>query len=37
MRTSHRLGEARQLAMHALRDGDRGSSGAAPSLNNKDE
>ncbi|MFN7056890.1 P-type conjugative transfer protein TrbL [Hyphomonas sp.] len=37
MRTSQRLGEARQLAMHSLRDGDRGSPGAAPSLKNKDE
>jgi len=37
MGASQRLGEARQLAMHALRDGDRGSSGAAPSLKDKDE
>ena len=37
MRASQRLGEARQLAMHSLRDGDRGSSGAAPSLKDKDE
>ena len=37
MRTSQRLGEARQLAMHSLRDGDRGAPGAAPSLKDKDE
>lgn len=37
MRTSQRMGEARQLALHSLRDGDRGAPGAAPSLNDKDD
>ncbi|MFN4024178.1 MAG: P-type conjugative transfer protein TrbL [Hyphomonas sp.] len=37
MRTSQRFGEARQLALHSLRDGDRGSPGAAPSLKDKDD
>jgi type IV secretion system protein TrbL len=37
MQASQRFGEARQLALHSLRDGDRGSSGAAPTLKDKDE
>ena len=37
MRASQHLGEARQIALHSLRDGDRGSSGASPSLKDKDE
>jgi type IV secretion system protein TrbL len=37
MRASQHRGEARQIALHSLRDGDRGSSGAAPSLKDKDE
>jgi type IV secretion system protein TrbL len=37
MQTSQRFGEARQLALHSLRDGDRGSSGAAPTLKDKDD
>lgn len=37
MQASQRFGEARQLALHSLRDGDRGSSGAAPTLKDKDD
>ena len=37
MQASQRFGEARQLALHSLRDGDRGSSGAAPTLKDKED
>lgn len=37
MKASQRFGEARQLALHSLRDGDRGSSGAAPTLKDKED
>jgi type IV secretion system protein TrbL len=36
-RSSQRFGEARQLALHSLRDGDRGSPGASPTLTDKDD
>lgn len=32
-----RVGQAGSMAVHSVRDGDRGSGGAAPQLNNKDE
>jgi len=35
--TEQRVGQAGSLAAHSLRDGDRGSPGAAPQLNDKDE
>ena len=37
MQASQRFGEARQLVLHSLRDGDRGSPGAAPTLKDKDD
>ncbi|WP_291075428.1 P-type conjugative transfer protein TrbL [Hyphomonas sp.] len=37
MQTQQRMSHAGQAAVHSLRDGDRGSSGAAPSLQDKDE
>ena len=37
MRRSQRFGEARQIALHSLRDGDRGSPGAAPTLTDKED
>ena len=37
MQTQQRMSHAGQVAAHSLRDGDRGSSGAAPSLQDKDE
>tara|TARA_R100000935_G_C2834969_1_gene167550 strand:+ start:1215 stop:2519 length:1305 start_codon:yes stop_codon:yes gene_type:complete len=36
MQTQQRMSHAGQAAAHSLRDGDRGSSGAAPSLQDKD-
>ena len=35
--TQQRIGQAGSMAAHSLRDGDRGSGGAAPQLNDKDE
>ena len=35
--TEQRVGQAGSMAAHSLRDGDRGSGGAAPQLNDKDE
>ena len=37
MQTRQRMSHAAQVAAHTLRDGDRGSSGAAPSLQDKDD
>ena len=37
MQSEQRLQQAGQAAAHSLSDGDRGSSGAAPSLQDKDE
>lgn len=37
MQTHQRMGQAGQMAAHSLRDGDRGASGAAPSLQDKDD
>ena len=37
MQTQQRMSHAGQAAAHSLRDGDRGSSGAAPSLQDKDD
>ncbi|OZB19112.1 MAG: P-type conjugative transfer protein TrbL [Hyphomonas sp. 34-62-18] len=37
MQTQQRVGQAGQMAVHSLRDGDRGSAGAAPKLNDKDD
>jgi type IV secretion system protein TrbL len=36
MQVGQRVGQAGQIAAHALRDGDRGASGANPSLQDKD-
>ena len=35
--TEQRVGQAGSMAVHSVRDGDRGSGGAAPQLNDKDE
>ncbi|MEM9178068.1 MAG: P-type conjugative transfer protein TrbL [Pseudomonadota bacterium] len=37
LQTEQRVGQAGSMAVHSIRDGDRGSSGAAPQLNTKDE
>ncbi len=37
MQTSQRMGQAGQMAAHSLRDGDRGASGANPTLKDKDD
>ena len=37
MQARQNASQAGQMAAHSLRDGDRGSSGAAPQLNDKDE
>ncbi|MEE2877530.1 MAG: P-type conjugative transfer protein TrbL, partial [Pseudomonadota bacterium] len=37
MQTQQRMTHAGQAAAHSLRDGDRGSSGVAPSLQDKDD
>ncbi|MEE9380631.1 MAG: type IV secretion system protein, partial [Hyphomonadaceae bacterium] len=37
MQTSQRTAQAGQMAAHSLREGDRGSAGAAPNLKDKDE
>ncbi|WP_300381209.1 P-type conjugative transfer protein TrbL [Henriciella sp.] len=37
MQRRQRMGQASQLAVHTLRDGDRGAAGAAPSLQNKED
>lgn len=35
--TEQRVGQAGSMAVHSVRDGDRGSGGAAPQLNDKDD
>ena len=37
MQASQRMGQAGQMAAHSLRDGDRGASGANPTLRDKDD
>ena len=37
MQMRQRLGQAGQMAAHSVRDGDRGSSGANPTLRDKDD
>ncbi len=37
MQAGQRFGHASQMAVHSLRDGDRGSAGAAPSLKDRDD
>ena len=37
MQTSQRMGQAGQMAAHSIRDGDRGASGANPTLKDKDD
>jgi len=37
MQTSQRMGQAGQMAAHSLRDGDRGATGANPTLKDKDD
>ena len=37
LQSRQQLGEARQIALHSLRDGDRGSPGANPTLKDKDD
>ena len=37
MQTSQRMGQAGQMAAHSIRDGDRGASGANPTLRDKDD
>ena len=37
MQSQQRLGHASQMAVHSVREGDRGSSGAAPTLKDRDD